>query len=182
MKSYIFLSLLFIIGWQNHGPKIGDEIDRFNGVAVYYNGGVSNVTGRNISVDGYNLGLKWQCVEFVKRYYYEYFSHKMPNSYGHAKEFFDDTLGDVAFNEERNLMQYRNTRYQAPMVNDLLVYGASNDNHFGHVAIISEVTDEYVEIVQQNMGKKSRVRLQLINFEGIFTIADFNIKGWLRKI
>lgn len=182
MKSYIILSVLLFFGWSSNVPKEGDIIDSLNGVAVYYNGGVSNVFGRNVTNDGYNLGLKWQCVEFVKRYYYEVFNHKMPNSYGHAKEFFDDNLGDAEFNEQRNLMQYRNTRSERPQVHDLLVYGSSKDNSFGHVAIISSVTDNYVEIVQQNMGNKSRVRLQLVNFEGIYTIADFNIKGWLRKI
>ncbi len=49
---------------------IGSIIDEFNGVAVYYNHNVGNVSGRNLAPDGYNLGLKYQCVEFVKRYYF----------------------------------------------------------------------------------------------------------------
>lgn len=57
--------------------SVGQQIDSLNGVYVYYNGGVENVTGRNITEDGYNLGLKYQCVEFVKRYYYEYLNHKI---------------------------------------------------------------------------------------------------------
>ena len=55
---------------------IGQKIDSLNGVYVFYNGNVSHVMGRNTTKDGYNLGLKYQCVEFVKRYYYEYFNHK----------------------------------------------------------------------------------------------------------
>jgi hypothetical protein len=62
---------------------------------VYYNGGVANVVGRNVSVDGYNLGLKYQCVEFVKRYYYQHLGHKMPDTYGHAKDFFDRNVADL---------------------------------------------------------------------------------------
>ena len=68
--------------------EIGDKVDSLNGVFVYYNHSVGNVSGRNTTADGYNLGLKYQCVEFVKRYYYENLNHKMPNSYGHAKDFF----------------------------------------------------------------------------------------------
>lgn len=68
--------------------KIGMVVDEFNGVKVYYNGSISNVSGRNVAKDGYSLGLKYQCVEFIKRYYYERFNHKMPDSYGHAKDFF----------------------------------------------------------------------------------------------
>ena len=55
--------LLHRLGWRPH--QIGDVIDSFNGVAVYYNGPVNNVSGRNLSPDGYNLGQKQQCVEFV---------------------------------------------------------------------------------------------------------------------
>jgi hypothetical protein len=48
-------------------PSVGQKIDSLNGVYVFYNGKVSNVSGRNKAPDGYNLGLKYQCVEFVKR-------------------------------------------------------------------------------------------------------------------
>ncbi len=53
--------------------EVGQKIDSLNGVIVYYNGGVDNVVQRNTS-DGYNLGLRYQCVEFVKRYF-EYHNH-----------------------------------------------------------------------------------------------------------
>src|ERR1035438_10622271 len=57
----------------NWNPRyqVGQEIDRLNSVAVFYNGGVSHTSGRHSAPDGYKLGLKYQCVEFVKRYYYE---------------------------------------------------------------------------------------------------------------
>lgn len=71
----------------NSEHTVGQAIDSLNGVYFYYNGSVDNVVGRNTTADGYNLGLKYQCVEFVKRYYFEHFNHKMPNSYGHAKDF-----------------------------------------------------------------------------------------------
>ena len=66
---------------------VGQKIDTLQGVYVYYNGGVGNIEGREVTKDGYNLGLRYQCVEFVKRYYYEALLHKMPDSYGHAKDF-----------------------------------------------------------------------------------------------
>lgn len=49
----------------NSQHAVGDRIDELNGVAIYYNGGVNTVQGRNLSKDGYNLGLRYQCVEFV---------------------------------------------------------------------------------------------------------------------
>ncbi|HEY7543741.1 MAG TPA: CHAP domain-containing protein, partial [Blastocatellia bacterium] len=80
---------------------VGRKVDELNGVAVFYNGSVDNVSGRNIARDGYNIGLKYQCVEFVKRYYYEHLGHRMPDPYGHAKDFFDETLGDGEWNSHR---------------------------------------------------------------------------------
>jgi hypothetical protein len=78
-------------------------------------------------------------------------------------------------------MQYRNIREYKPQVNDLLVYDGYPGNNFGHVAIISNVTDKEIELVQQNMGYKSRLKIPLVNFYQYWTIADYNILGWLRK-
>ncbi len=55
--------------WKLRTYEVGDKVDSLNGVYVYYNSNVGNVSGRNLASDGYNLGLKYQCVEFVKRYY-----------------------------------------------------------------------------------------------------------------
>lgn len=160
----------------------GDVIDSLNGVPVYYNGkDYKAVSGRNVTADGYNLGLKYQCVEFVKRYYYDYYGHKMPNSYGHAKDFFDkDLLDDVAFNADRGLTQYRNVRESKPQEGDLLVYDAYPGNPFGHVAIVSKVTEDKIEIVQQNIGTTTRREIKLVKFMDYYTVADFNVLGWLR--
>ncbi len=83
----------------NPGRQVGEIIDRLDGVEVYFNGGVSHSGERNLATDGYNLGIKYQCVEFVKRYYYRHFNHRMPNAYGHAADFFDATLGDGEVNK-----------------------------------------------------------------------------------
>ena len=80
----------------------------------------------------------------------------MPNSFGHAKDFFEDELGDFGFNKARGLWQYRNVREYAPKVDDILVYGPHAGNPFGHVAIISEVGDDYIELVHQNKGTTAK--------------------------
>ncbi len=162
---------------------VGQEIDQFNGVAVYYNGGVGNVEGRNLAADGYNLGLKYQCVEFVKRYYYEHLNHKMPNSYGHAKDFFDHRLGDGQNNRDRNLKQHTNVSITKPRVNDLLIFGATEFNSYGHVAIISAVSDDEIEIIQQNPGvfATSRENFKLQKLNGKWSIKNKRVLGWLRK-
>lgn len=175
--------LSFIQRITNQKLSIGQPIDSLNGVFVYYNGSVGNVEGRNLSSDGYNLGLKYQCVEFVKRYYFQHLNHKMPDSYGHAKDFFDRALKDGQYNKTRGLIQYNNTSESKPQIDDLVVFDATMFNKFGHVVIISKVGSENIEIIQQNPGplRKSRETFSLVNSNGKWEIKNQKILGWLRK-
>lgn len=165
----------------NH--SFGDKLDSLNGVYVYYNGSVSTVKGRNLAPGGYNLGLKYQCVEFVKRYYYEVYNHKMRNSYGHAKDFFNKQLKDGAYNSERGLLQFTNPSSSKPQVNDLVVFKGNVFNAFGHVAIVSKVEDNRLEIIQQNVGRfgNTRAFYKLLHNKGKWRIKSEDLVGWLRK-
>lgn len=160
----------------------GRKVDELNGVAVFYNGSVDNVSGRNVSRDGYNIGLKYQCVEFVKRYYYEHLGHRMPNPYGHAKDFFDEALGDGEWNSNRALVQFTNGSRSRPAVDDLIVFGPTTFNAYGHVAIISKVSDSQIEIVQQNPGPfaSSREQISVKQRDGRWFIENSRALGWLR--
>ncbi len=164
----------------DHSPKV---IDSYKGVSVFYNGKTSNVYGRSVSADGYNIGLKYQCVEFVKRFYYENKRHKMPNAYGHAKEMFDPSVADGGFNKGRGLYQFKNGGAHKPKKDAIIVFGAAPFNKFGHVAIISDVGHDFVEIVQQNpgIGNKSRGTYRLTNVNGRWRIDDPYLVGWLHK-
>lgn len=185
---WVAMALLTTMSWiacDSHGGikksfRPGDIIDSLNGVYVYYNGSISNVSGRNIAPDGYNLGQKYQCVEFVKRYYYQHLKHRMPDSYGHAKDFFDHNVSDGKRNHRRNLLQFTNPSQSKPMVNDLLVFGRSG---YGHVAIISAVRDNEIEVIQQNMGaaENSRMRIPLQFRDNQWHIKSGWAVGWLRK-
>ena len=161
-------AVLYRTGIASKNASIGGEIDSLNGVAVYYNGPVSNVSGRNLAPDGYNLGQKYQCVEFVKRYYYEALHHSMPDSYGHAKDFFNAEIPDGEINPARGLRQYVNGGSTLPRVGDLLVFDGTVFNRYGHVAIVSEVTDKDIEFIQQNPGPAapSRERLSFVTASG----------------
>jgi surface antigen len=167
----------------NQNYKIGQVLDSLHGVKVYYNGGVDNVLERNVTKDHYNLGLKYQCVEFVKRYYYEHFKHKMPDAYGHAKDFFDPEVKDGELNVKRNLIQYTNPGKSKPEIGDLVVFSGSVLNRFGHVAIISKVSENEIEIMQQNPGPFSSSKETFVmNFQqGNYKIENDRLLGWLRK-
>jgi len=174
----------FVLKKININPSlaVGDHVDSLHGVYVYYNGGVSHTGERNVAIDGYNLGIKYQCVEFVKRYYYEYYGHKMPDSYGNAKDFFDTQLPDGAINMKRALLQFTNPSQTMPQEGDLLIYSPTVWNRFGHVAIISAVSNDFVEIIQQNPGPfaSARERYPLRKEGSNWQIANDRLVGWLR--
>lgn len=159
---------------------IGDETDSYKGVFVHNNGKdyVQNY-GENYSKDGYYYGYKWQCVEFVKRFYYDVKAHKMPDGFGNAKDFFDVSLMDGVLNKRRGLIQFKNGGKMKPESDDLMVF---NDTKYGHVAIVTEVSIDYIEVIQQNIYEKPRMRLELSEKDGNYFVEGARKPaGWLRK-
>ncbi|HLP14575.1 MAG TPA: CHAP domain-containing protein [Flavobacteriales bacterium] len=164
-------------------PELGDKVDSLNGVYVFYNGSIDHTEGRNKASDGYNFGLKYQCVEFVKRYYYLHLKHKMPDTWGNAKDFFDAGVNDGKLNKKRNLLQFKNPSASKPKVNDLLIMDATTGNPYGHVCIVSKVSDEELEVVQQNPGPTapSRDVYPLLRANKRYMVGGLRVLGWLRK-
>ncbi len=159
---------------------IGKKIDSYKNVNVYYNGILyTKAYGKNYAEDEYYYGQKWQCVEYVKRFYYQSKEHKMPNVYGNAKDFFDSNLNQGELNKCRGLFQYRNGGNVKPEPDDLIVF---TDTKFGHVAIVTEVTSDYVEIIQQNVYGKTREKYELITKDNKYFVGDKRKPaGWLHK-
>jgi surface antigen len=186
IKKVIFSLAILVLGFGVYfiffkdKYQKGQVIDQFNGVEVHYNGSMNNTFGRNVTKDGYNIGLKYQCVEFVKRYYYEYYHHKMPNSYGNALDFYNTSLKDGEMNIDRDLVQYSNPSKVEPKIGDLVVFDQTSFNPFGHVAIVSKVEKDQIEVIQQNTGSSRSVfELQFENDH--WSIENERILGWLRK-
>ena len=175
------------INW-NPSRSITQPMDSLDGVVVYYNGGVGQSHGRNTAPDGYNIGIRYQCVEFVKRYYLEHYDHKMPDSYGHAKDFFDPNVQDGAFNPARGLRQFKNGGRSIPQHGDLLIWRPSMWNPYGHVAIVIQFKDspkadlDSVQYIQQNPGPfgSARESVKCIRQKDGFRLDDERILGWLR--
>ena len=151
-----------------------------NDVSVISNGfGVSSCDGgRNLDNDGYSYGIKWQCVEFVRRYYKDHLNHSMPNKYGNAVDYFRQGIPHGGRNTERDLIQYYNGKTEKPKPDDLLVC-PNMAGGLGHVAIIKSVTESEVHIIQQNSFPSIRA-IPLSNSEERWTIEEDCI-GFLRK-
>lgn len=193
LKIIVFIGIIIGVGYGcfllvrkvNPNPKfeVGQALDSLNGVKVYYNGGIGHTGKRNIAPDGYNIGLTYQCVEFVKRYYYEFYHHKMPDSYGNAKDFFDKSLKDGELSKKRDLIQYTNPSKEKPCVGDLVVFDGSAGNPYGHVAIISKVTPQTIEVIQQNPGPFASSRVSFLlnsTTDSGYLVEEGRLLGWLR--
>jgi surface antigen len=163
--------------WLN-ARNTGVVIDSYKGVAIYDNGPLAIKShGRHYSATGYYWGQKWQCVEFVKRFFDQAKGHQMPDGWGHAKEFFDPNVAQGGINQRRGLRQFRNGGDVAPAVDDLFVF----TGNYGHVGIVSDVTSNSVEIVQQNIYQKPRQRFEMVATNGVFNVRSPILLGWLRK-
>jgi hypothetical protein len=160
----------------------GDVVDNY-GVAIHYNGAIVHEDGRNLSPGGYNLGLRWQCVEFVKRSYFEHYGHRMPEARGNAREFFDEGVPNGTVNPARGLLQFRNDGSALPNVDDIVVFGGWLANPYGHVAIVSRVDSDGIETVQQNPGpfRASQERISIDMAGGHPSLTGHRLLGWLRR-
>jgi surface antigen len=177
---FLFLQKRYPIYAITHSFTVGDSVDSFNGVVVFNNGpDYPESHGKNYSKDSnYYYGKKWQCVEFIKRYYYDNMHHKMPNGLGNAKDFFLAGLKQGEFNKERGLFQYKNDSTVCPQVNDIFVFGGK----YGHVAIVSAITKDEVEVIQQNIYMTPHEKFKLSLRDGIYTVGERRKpEGWLRK-
>ena len=107
----------------------------------------------------------------------------MPDSHGNAKDYFDRSLPDGSLNKKRDLKQFDNPSKTKPKIDDIIVFSETNFNKFGHVAIVSNVMDNEIEIIQQNPGKygKSRKTISLDKENGKWKLDNKRILGWLRK-
>lgn len=68
-------------------------------------------------------------------------------------------------------------------MDDLLIFDGHFANKFGHVAIVSNVSETEIEIIQQNPGPfgKSRETFLLNQVDGKWVLDEDQILGWLRK-
>ncbi|MXV18891.1 CHAP domain-containing protein [Deinococcus xianganensis] len=174
----------------------GTEIGSLDGVKSYYNDGVKSAEesasgDRNYSTDGnkYEYGLKWQCVEFVRRYYYDRLGVEFVPRSGNAEDYFDKNTPSGSTNTRRKLTQFKIDSTEKPKYQDLIIFGPNPFSSVGHVAIVSSSSDDNFTIAQQNVGVKftDTIGLESKSVAGkkIYKISQshrsLNVMGWLRK-
>ena len=81
--------------------SFGTQVGEYNGVIGYSNYDDDYVSDDYNYVDGYNTGMKWQCVEYVNRYYYVIYGQKIRIPGTNADEYYDTA-------SDRGLVAYPN--------------------------------------------------------------------------
>ncbi|WP_052351615.1 CHAP domain-containing protein [Deinococcus pimensis] len=164
--------------------EIGAVIGSLDGVEAYYNG-KNEGGGVHYSSDGkkYRFGYRWQCVEFVRRYYYTALNHSF-EKLGNAVDYYDPGTEDATLNIDRGLTQFSNgsrSKNARPGRGDLIVFAPSPANGgYGHVAIVVSCSNKELTVAQQNVGTGFTQTFQVVVVNGSWRISG-GVLGWLRK-
>lgn len=168
-----------------HGAQLGQAAD---GVPAYSNCNETCVVFEPSRHEGQYTGIKWQCVEYARRWLLVH----------HGAVYGDvDIAADIWKHTELTrpaggapipLETHENGATVAPKVGDLLIYAAAL-RETGHVAIVTAVDTKTgtVEVGEQNFdnaqwpGPYAR-KLPVIEREGRWWVLDPYLLGWKHPV
>lgn len=106
-------------------------------------------------VDDVYMGHKWQCVEFARRWLYLNYGYVFDDIAMAYDIFRLTTVRAIRENQLLPLRSFQNGSQRPPEPGCLLIWAEGGEFEItGHVAIVSEVTSDYVRIVEQNVGDR----------------------------
>ncbi len=102
-------------------------------------------------IDDIYMGYKWQCVEFARRWLYLNLGYVFDDVAMAYDIFRLDAVRVVRENRILPLRSFRNGSKRRPEYGCLLIWNEGGEfETTGHVAVVTEVTDAYVRVVEQN--------------------------------
>jgi hypothetical protein len=160
--------------------EYGEDIDQYRNVWAKSNGNCVAKYG----TDGCPALPTWQCVEYVKRFYNDAMLLDTSSWSGNGNRYYENAVSGAL---SPYLTPYANGGSMPPQPDDLLGFSGGTGG-YGHVAIITEVGNDYVNIIEQNWARNSAIH-QIPYDRNVNRIGDANgnrgdyyhIQGWLRK-
>ncbi|HGF6559330.1 MULTISPECIES: bifunctional glutathionylspermidine amidase/synthase [unclassified Providencia] len=137
------------------------------------------------------MGYKWQCVEFARRFLYLNYGVVFTDVSMAYEIFALRFLRHVVDDGILPLRAYQNGSQMKPTAGSLLIWAEGGEfEHTGHVAIITQVFDNKVRVVEQNVlhhklpaGQQWTRELPLNTDNGSYTLSDTftdtTILGWM---
>ncbi len=156
-------------------------VGSFNGVTAYSNGSVEYDSGKRNDKNRPDSGIKWQCVEFVRRYYSDVYGMNIGAG--------ENASGIYSKAASWKLASFPNGGTVSPQVGDIICFGGGSSGN-GHVAIITGVSSTQITVIQQNVTESSRdaaFPCPMSVVGGKYTVygttigSSYNCQGWLRK-
>lgn len=154
-------------------------------VPAYSNCNADCVVFEPHRVNGVYTGIKWQCVEFARRWLLQH-RGAVYGDVDVAADIWDsiDQLERVGDGRAIPLTAYPNGARQAPMAGDLLIY-ASAYLGTGHVAVVTEVdlAARKLRVAEENYrneawpGDYAR-EIDLVVQDGRYWLLDAYLLGW----
>jgi hypothetical protein len=197
----IFLNLMnlfisnFLVGLPQNDcvTPFGKNLGSSDGIVGYSNCRDDYYSEKTLINPYYKIptGLKWQCVEYARRYYQEKLGLTFHDVEG-AKDIWDlEIVWNLKENKSYPFFSSPNkTSLRSPKVHDLIIYPQSIQAPYGHVAVVVDVDEEknLVFIAEQNWendiwqnANYSRVLKLQKDPNGTFELLDdsgFDIIGW----
>ena len=143
----------------------------------------NNVVNNNV-VNNIYTGERWQCVEFARRYLIINYNITF-DSVENAYNIFDlSYFISLKNNMIIPIRKYINGSSISPHIGSLLIWDMNYKNT-GHVAIITNIYDDYITIAEQNYndmswnGNSYSRKLKLVVDNGRYYIVNKNILGWI---
>jgi len=195
LNIIVLIGLLFLFSkLYNYNPDLpfGSElgtIDNVPAYSSYYNKNYPKPSSyfHNNYVNGTFSGFKWQCVEYARRYLIINNSitfKQIDNAY----QIFDlNNFFSITDNRIVPIKKCLNGSNIAPKKGSLLIWKPKkNDNITGHVAIITKVNLNDIEIAEQNICNKkwsnNYSRTFKFKYNNGYHIMDDHIIGWINII
>ena len=103
-------------------------------------------------IDGIFMGYKWQCVEFVRRWLYTNRNYIFEDIRMAYDIFRLRSVKNLKDDSQLPLRSFKNGARRRPVPGSLLIWDAAGEFEItGHVAVVTEVHDDYIRIADQNV-------------------------------
>ena len=127
---------------------------------------------------GFYTGVKWQCVEYARRYWLHHFGvllRNIPMAHNIWDQHFALKL-PVDDDKIVPMIRFENGGNESPRIGDLFIYDKTPDLGSGHVAVVVAVTESYVRLAEQNRYN-GRIWPGNYAYEVPLRIGTLNIDG-----
>ena len=176
-----------ISGNQTNAPF--NEITGYasTNVPAYSNGNDSYISNQENYLYGVYTGIKWQCVEYARRWLFIRKGCVFDSVDGAADIWTQiDYVQRVADKKCFTLNKFPNGSPSPPQNESILIYNRSGvDMPYGHVAIIVDVLSGFIRVAEENYyayywsGNYSR-QIPYVLKNGLYFIQDdYPISGWI---